>query len=283
MRLVTVATHSEGYFPYLQLSCHRLGIDLRVLGWQQPWQGWMWRLRLVREFLVTCKPEDVVCFIDAYDVLMLQPLDVLQRKFEALVPPGAHKIVVAKDIAQSRMIETMSIAFFGECKKSRINAGTYVGRAGTIVHLIDTMCADGACAQPKTDDQVLLTKLCKAMPDAVVIDTERELFLTIANHGQNIDLSAAAIEIDPAMKSLRVRIEGRWRSPCIVHAPASTRMDNILQKMGYPIFTDRSKPAPTARMIAECIVVLLTMATVTILASTRYGALCACPARAFKR
>lgn len=37
MRLVTVATHSERYFPYLLESCKRVDAKLDVLGWGQPW------------------------------------------------------------------------------------------------------------------------------------------------------------------------------------------------------------------------------------------------------
>jgi len=271
MHLLTVATQSDGYFPYLQMSCRRHGIELTVLGWGEKWRGWMWRLGLVRKFLGSCKPEDVVCFIDAYDVIMLQPLQVLESRFVAMVPPGVESVVVAHDIAQSSVRETMAVAMFGRCKGLRINAGTYVGRAGVILKMIDYMCSAGACASAKTDDQVLLTGLCRSRPDALIVDTGRQLFLTIANHRRNIDLAAAKISVDGRVLSVA------GATPCVLHAPATTRLEGVLQLLGYPVFTERNTSITWLRRALESFLIFVTFATVIILASTHYGAMCACP------
>lgn len=72
MKLVTVATHSERYFPYLELSAKRNGHDLVVLGWGEKWQGFAWKFMLMLEYLKTLKPDEIVCFVDAYDVVILE-------------------------------------------------------------------------------------------------------------------------------------------------------------------------------------------------------------------
>jgi hypothetical protein len=57
MKLVTVATHNDKYFPALQESCDRLGYNLVILGWGEKWQGFAWRFKLVRDYLETQPPE----------------------------------------------------------------------------------------------------------------------------------------------------------------------------------------------------------------------------------
>ena len=40
VKLVTVATHSESYFPWLKESCVRYNTNLEILGWGEKWQGY---------------------------------------------------------------------------------------------------------------------------------------------------------------------------------------------------------------------------------------------------
>jgi len=53
LHIVTVATESKYYFPYLVQSCERNGIKLKVLGYGEKWLGFNWRLRKMIEYLKT--------------------------------------------------------------------------------------------------------------------------------------------------------------------------------------------------------------------------------------
>ena len=44
-------------------------MKLQVLGWGTPWTGFSMRYPLLRQFLESVPDEDVVCHVDAYDVL----------------------------------------------------------------------------------------------------------------------------------------------------------------------------------------------------------------------
>ena len=70
-RCITVCTHSEGWFPALQEGCRRFSIPLVVLGWGQPWKGFMWRTTLLQQYLSTLPYHCLVCIVDAYDMLPL--------------------------------------------------------------------------------------------------------------------------------------------------------------------------------------------------------------------
>ena len=43
LHIVTVATHSDYYFPYLKESFKKNGKELTVLGYGEKWKGFNWR------------------------------------------------------------------------------------------------------------------------------------------------------------------------------------------------------------------------------------------------
>ena len=74
MHIVTVANKNDGYLNYLIESCKRNGGELEVLGWNQEWKGFMWKISLMIEYLNGLDDDDIVCFVDGYDVIILQPI-----------------------------------------------------------------------------------------------------------------------------------------------------------------------------------------------------------------
>lgn len=275
MRLVTVATREDGYMPYLRVSCERHGARLEVLGWRQAWRGWTWRMRLVRDFFASCAPDELVCFVDAYDVLLLRPLADLEAGFRRLVPAG-DRVVVAHDYAQPPLGEVAGAVMFGKCRGVRVNAGTYVGRAAVLVRMVDRMAAAaGAGWFRTTDDQVMMTRLCSSDPHAFHVDVRRELFLTVANHWRNLDMEAAGV----AVVDGRLRYAPTGTEPCVLHTPASTRLDAVLWRLGYPVAVVRGLGKPVWQRVLEASVVLLATTCVIILLVSRRrgGDWCACP------
>lgn len=63
---VCVATKSKLYFPYLK----QLLPELTVLGMGTKWKGFIMKYELLGEYLkILNNDNDIVCFIDAYDIL----------------------------------------------------------------------------------------------------------------------------------------------------------------------------------------------------------------------
>jgi hypothetical protein len=69
IHIVTVATESKYYFPYLVESCKKHGLNLEVLGFGEKWTGFNMRFRLMTDYLKQLPENDIVCFVDGYDVL----------------------------------------------------------------------------------------------------------------------------------------------------------------------------------------------------------------------
>ena len=134
MKLITVATHSDGYFPFLMESCkrHNASSHLTILGWQQKWLGFNWRNNLVLNFLESIpKPDhEVVCFIDAYDVILLKDFETLEETFKNH-PHSKHAIIVSIEQIKSIRAKIGSL-YFGKCQGHSINAGCYIGYASNI-------------------------------------------------------------------------------------------------------------------------------------------------------
>lgn len=213
MKLVTVATHSERYFPYLLESCKRVGAKLDILGWQQPWRGFMMKYDLLKEYLSNITDDEIVCVIDAYDVILLEPLN----KLEAVFRETGTRIAVALDCNPNVFYAQY---IFGKCKGFLINAGTYIGYAGDLRKMVLEICNMHNCKDKKLDDQMILTSYCNTTD--IHIDRKREMFFLICFFNGIPDIVDGKIMYNGL-------------KPCILHAPANTNIDNVLTKLGYDV------------------------------------------------
>lgn len=68
---VTYASHhgSDERFCMALESAARQGMRLTILGWGVPWRGLFQKLEAAMEFADSLPPDDVVLFVDAFDVL----------------------------------------------------------------------------------------------------------------------------------------------------------------------------------------------------------------------
>ena len=217
MKLVTVATHSERYFPYLLKSCERFDIDLVVLGWNQKWNGFLMKYNLMNEYLQTLDDEEIVCFVDALDVIVLEPLS----KLEMLYRDSGKQIVVA--IEQHNNI--FNLAYFGKCEDTPINSGTYIGKAVYLKLLLKNICLDYDCTNNRLDDQRILTTYCRMKRDPIIsLDYDQTFFLTALP-----DVNRKTIII------IDKKLTYKNHTPCILHAAGKHSIDKIILDLGYDI------------------------------------------------
>ena len=238
MKLVTVATHSQSYFPFLLESCERYGAELVVLGFNQPWQGFNQRNVLMEQYLKSLPPNEVVCFIDAYDVLLLRPLKDLEDLFINFNKITGARIVVGCDQDASGKVTLGSRFFFGACNNKYINAGTYIGYASDL-HEMVTYSLNKISDDVKADDQVILRKYCSATK-TVHIDCDRIFFLTFAGYKHMpfpIKHHKVNIIVDPVSHDLyynNIR-------PFFAHGAGKINMMNLLEALGYDISAEQRK------------------------------------------
>ncbi len=219
-----MATHEAAYYRALIESCTRHSVKLDVLGWGQPWKGFSWRMELLIEYLGDCDSDEVVCFIDAYDVVLLRPLQDLESQFRSHVAQGGAAIVISSE--KRGWYDFILRICFDTCQGVPINAGTYIGLAGALRDMLAKICDNGACKVPEADDQRLVTQFCAANSRKVAIDTNFDWFLVwglLDSHvGDEIAISSSG--------SLTFE---KHRQPFILHCPGNKDMTNVLKRLGY--------------------------------------------------
>lgn len=228
LHIVTVATHSQYYFPYLVESCKRNGKELTVLGYGEKWKGFNWRFKLVLDYLNKLNGNDIVCFVDGYDVICTRNLNKLsdnflklKNKYNCKIVVGEHKLIVNNRLKY--VFNLLLNYYFGKCKNRLLNAGTYIGQVNDMLEILDKIYK--LYPINNADDQRLLTKYCKLNPNNIYIDTENELFLTL-------ELSYQEIDQHLDFKDNKVYYQNN--APFFIHGVGRTYLDNIIIKMNYP-------------------------------------------------
>lgn len=225
MKLVTVATHSDGYFPWLIQSCKRYNADLTVLGWGQKWQGFSWRFTLMIDFLKSLPPNEIVCFIDAYDVILLKPLKEIEKRFIKIHNETKCKMVVAQQLHSTQIVKWGDNITFGTCQERNVNAGTYIGYAKDLIQTLSDIY--NLYPQYSSDDQKSLAEYCNKFPQNIYIDKTNNIFYTF------IDLISATRK--KLLKSISKH------DSCILHAPGTTNITDELKQLNYTFTQEQEK------------------------------------------
>jgi hypothetical protein len=225
MKLVTIATHSDGYFPYLKKSCEKFGAELIVLGWGEKWTGYSFKSMLLQNFLKGLPDDEIVCCIDSFDVILLRSIEELEKSFRDFSEMSGARVVVGYDRAVHSIVRVAAEFQFGNCHGYPINAGTYMGYVKELSRMIDMIYSD-----PKLDDQKLLTDYCRSHPNDIYVDSASIFFLTINNPlGANFyDSNVMSIDKDKRLLYRGVR-------PFFAHGNGNTNMNELIESLGYSI------------------------------------------------
>lgn len=223
VKVITVATKSDYYFPYLKESLKKNGSELVVLGYNQEWQGFNWRFSLIIDYLKTLNKNEIVCIIDGYDVICCRNLQELPNEFIKLKNQHNCNIIVGEDKMDNIIAKNFIYYFFGgTCKDKFLNAGTYIGFANDILSIITNIYKQ--TNSNTSDDQILMKKYCNLYPDEFYIDENSQLFLTI---------NKPYTEIDNLVDIKDGKLFYKNSQPFFIHGPGGTYLDNILLKLGY--------------------------------------------------
>ena len=228
VRLVTVATHSQFYFPWLLESCKRYNTKIDVLGWGEKWKGFTWRFKLMIEYLKSLDPEEIVCFIDAYDVILLRPLEEIVSFFNDIIRMTNKKIVMSQEVIDPDYSDFFNKIYFGKCKNSFICAGTYMGKASDILKVLTDAYKN---QKDSNDDQVILTEYCNEHPDVFYIDTDSLFFLVIGPRSKDITKNKNIEFTNNSLAYLNSK-------PFFFHGPGNRKMEDLIKELNYTITDD---------------------------------------------
>jgi len=219
--IITVSTDDKFYFPYLKESCSKYGNELVVLGYGEKWQGFNWRYAKTIEYLKTLDPEDIVCFVDGYDVICTRDLQDLKSEFLKIKEETGCKIIVGYDNINP-LFNFFYWMYFGSCNGYFLNAGTYIGIVKDVLLTIQKIY--NLNPNNNADDQVLLIKYCNLYPNDIFIDTKNKLFLVLPFPFTDLN-KLITIEDNQVIYNNN--------KPFFIHAPGSGYLDNIIINLGY--------------------------------------------------
>lgn len=215
MRVVTFATHDEGYILALRKSCHRNNLQLVELGEGEKWMGFLHKVNVVRKYLRSLHPDTMVLVVDAYDVIILRPADEILACFNHLTHGQAsNRVVIGIENQNRHLFSWIWLqAQFGSCDVVTISAGNYIGTADSIDRLYNFIPYE-ALLSNKGDDQVFLNQSCTAQYEPfhsmVVVDFHGWLFFNC--HGPKA--GSGHLRMD----NLANRQTGVM--PCVLHGTA---------------------------------------------------------------
>ena len=229
VKLITVATHYDGYLKWLEAGCKRYNVNLIKLGWGQEWKGFVWKFELLLNYLtdiIAQNPYELIIFIDGYDVLLLRPLNDIEELFNKIITITHKKIIVSKDRHNHKTI--LPYFVFKTCKNLLLNSGTYMGRAIDIFNMLKEIKINNInCIK---DDQILLTQYCNIHKDIIYIDNDSNIFLVYMTSPEKSILDNKNIKLNKNNELIYFNAK-----PYFIHGPANTKLIELLIKLNYNI------------------------------------------------
>lgn len=243
---ISVATHKEGYYDAFVESCRRNGIELVVLGYGQPWQGFAWRFLLMKDYLEKLDDEDIVIFLDAYDMIAAQNASTIQARFLEFQSPilFSTENVLRKDF----LTHYIRNGVFGHCPKADISGGAYMGYVHALKKMYHYICQKHDCGGrefTQLDDQKILTSLCNDTSftePLIAYDYTSSIFYTVSLPVSTWDLlfsNRFHLEDEHhCIQNNQLYLRKTHQSPCFIHGIANTNMDDLVGFYQLPPRTD---------------------------------------------
>jgi hypothetical protein len=163
---------------WLEESCKRNGTTLIVLGMGTEWKGYITKYILINKFLENLHDDDVVCFVDAYDVLMIQHIDKLKEKFLDITNNTDYKMICALDCYCPPILKGIHSNTFGVGENSlSICSGTYISYVKFLKESYKWMI-EYSKKHNEIDDQYILNRYYDTNKDYIYIDKSIKIFKT---------------------------------------------------------------------------------------------------------
>jgi len=239
----TVATHNEGYYDDLIESCRRNKIELIVLGYGKKWQGFAWKFSLMKDFVGNLKDDDdIVIFLDAYDIIATQDISVLKERFLEFDSPlvfGSETVYQHNNQLQKYTRKKM----FGYCSKAHVNSGAYMGYVYALKQLFSYICEKFDCENPefsKLDDQMIFTSICNDddfVDRYIKFDYRFYIFYTIPLPSNIFDLINNVFEPNENLHEIKdgkLYLKPFNTSPCFIHGNGNVNMDFLIDLYRLP-------------------------------------------------
>ncbi len=163
LTVITVATQNDGYMPILKKQLENSKIKYDILGFGEKWKGWLWRTQLILNYLKKCKPDQIVMFVDGYDIVIVGiEQDILKKfkEFDTDIVIGVHLSGSQEYDVLFKFLYALTTKYYFSCNGDYIlNAGCIMGKAKNMIDLYQRIL-DYSKKHDVTDDQRILNNIC---------------------------------------------------------------------------------------------------------------------------
>lgn len=219
----TISSYRHKNLEKLIHSCKKHHIELDVLGIEKPYPHNGIKFFYMEEYLKSLEEDDIVMYVDAFDVIIVADKEEILRKFLAMDAP----FVMA---AEMNCAPNSSLAPFFPHSPTPfkfINTGTYIGYVKNIREWIQALqpVNPNRCDQAQTIEHYLKDEENRRF---FTLDYQCELFLPLFMVPYN------HLFIDIEKKQVRCRLTKT--TPCVIHANGSSffMWDKIYKQLIVP-------------------------------------------------
>jgi hypothetical protein len=229
MIIVTVATHNSGYFNVLQ----------EVLGWGEKWKGFQWRFQLMKEFLKTLPDDEIVVFVDGYDVVALGNEATIRERFLSYKTNILVSIVKNQ---KTKLHRYMYSRIFPSCENKNISAGLYMGYVKYLKQMYIELCIGFDCSDTKLDDQQMFLNSCLSnntfFHENIKMDDDSNIFLNVKTK----DTFSNVVDLDdPSLFTIDKKqnkiLNSSGMEPCFLHGPGEVNLQFVFDLYNYDLRT----------------------------------------------
>lgn len=226
LHIITVANKSKYYYPYLVQSVKKNNNKLITLGFNKEWVGFNTKFKLMLNYLEQLKDNDIVCFVDGFDVICTRNLNELTNVFLKIKSREKCKIIAGYDqnVRPFFFKIIASLYFTKDLDSKMINSGTYIGFVKDIkkflLYVLDNDNSELA------DDQLLMNSYNKLHPNEIYIDVNTEMFLTIVDPLKSIKKYTTIKK--------KIVYSNNYK-PFFIHSAGSGFMNEIIEELGYKV------------------------------------------------
>lgn len=218
IKIVAVATHDSGYLKWLSESCIRNGTELIILGMGTPWEGYITKPKLLKDFLDTQDDNTIVCVVDAYDVIMLKNVEELKQKFIQSGHNIIFSLIPNAPIFKDLIEKSLRYEFGVKDDCLHVNSGVYMGYVKNLKNMTNSIM-QMYIETNENDDEKLTNIYYGSHESEIYVDVDREYF-------HNVSPFLFSDEEDYGQNS--------W----FLHRIGNAPLTNFLEAQGYKVRID---------------------------------------------
>jgi hypothetical protein len=227
LHYVCVATEMDYYLPHLKEILEKEDIHLNILGLNTKWEHrTIYKFELLLKWLNDKKEEELVIFMDAYDVLPLpNRLGKLEEHYKRFKEKNKKcKLIcghgeIHEGVKGVFQTFTRTMIGYNRVNGLFINSGTFIGYIGDIKPIIKEILLNSK--YNSLSDQIALSNYAIDHESSIHIDEHNDFFKVIHNHNN--------------FEELVIDIKEKYY---FIHACSGGQMNKFLKDV-YNIYIDK--------------------------------------------